>query len=81
VRLDRVAEIVERVMDTVDRNPRILENLTDRLGETLAEVGSGAGRAVGQLGEGAGSAVASLGDSVEGLTRRATQGDAQSNGR
>jgi hypothetical protein len=44
VRLDRVAEIVERVMDTVDRNPRILENLTDRLGETLAEVGSGAGR-------------------------------------
>jgi hypothetical protein len=57
VRLDGVTEIVARVLDTVDRNPQIIENLTRSLGGTLEELGSGTSRAVGQLGEGAAAAV------------------------
>ena len=40
VRLDRVADIIDRVMDTIDRNPEILTNLTAGLGKGL-ETGLG----------------------------------------
>ena len=73
VQLDRVAAIVDRVMDTVDTNPQIVEGLTSRLGGTLEQLGSGAGHAVGQIGDGAGSAVAGLGESVRGREQRSSK--------
>jgi len=61
VRLDNVARIVDRVLTTVDRNPRILENITSGVGSAVEDVGGGAGKAVGELGEGVGSAVEDVG--------------------
>ena len=62
VRLDNVAAIVDRVLTTIDRNPQILENITQGLGKAVDEVGEGAGKAVGEIGEGAGSAVEDVGE-------------------
>jgi hypothetical protein len=50
VRLENLTTIVGRVMDTIDRNPQILQGLTERLGATLESVGSGAGKAVEDVG-------------------------------
>src|ERR1700712_1019576 len=61
VRLDEVAGIVDRVLDTIDRNPQILEHVTRGLGQATQEVGSGAGQAVEQLGGGASNAVLEVG--------------------
>ena len=61
VRLENLTVILDRVMDTVDRNPQLLERLAEHVGATLREVGSGAERAVGELGAGAGSAVGDVG--------------------
>ena len=62
VRLDNVARILDRVLTTVDRNPRILENITEGVGSAVEDVGGGAGKAVGELGEGVGSAVEDVGE-------------------
>lgn len=61
VRLDNVAGIVDRVLDTIDRNPQILEHVTRGLGQATQELGSGAGRAVEQVGQGASDAVSEVG--------------------
>ncbi len=61
VRLDNVAGILEQVLKTIDRNPQILENLTQGLGAAAREIGEGAGSAVSDVGEGAGSAVREVG--------------------
>ncbi|MEV6260381.1 hypothetical protein AB0M42_06415, partial [Streptomyces sp. NPDC051784] len=61
VRLQNVARILARVLETVDRNPQILEQLTRGLGSAAEEIGGGAGKAVGELGEGAGAAVEDVG--------------------
>lgn len=76
VRLDQVAEVLDRVMATIDNNPEILGDLTRGLGEAasgigrgaggaLQEVGRGAGGALEEVGAGAGSAVESVGGGVE----------------
>ncbi|WP_046472504.1 hypothetical protein, partial [Allosalinactinospora lopnorensis] len=54
VRLDNVSSIIERVLQTIDENPQILEHVTRGLESTLKDVGGGAGQAVGELGRGAG---------------------------
>jgi hypothetical protein len=51
VRLDRVAEIVDRVLSTIDRNPQILERLAEGVGGAVEDVPDGVGRAVGQVAE------------------------------
>jgi hypothetical protein len=61
VRLDNVARILDRVLTTIDRNPRILEELTAGVRSAVEDVGGGAGKAVGELGEGAGAAVEDVG--------------------
>jgi hypothetical protein len=72
VRLDNVAEILGRVMTTIDRNPQILEHLLADVGtavksigtgtgQALEHVGAGADRAIGEIGRGAGSAVQDVG--------------------
>jgi hypothetical protein len=66
VRLENLRQIVERVMDTVDRNPKILEGLTRRLGGTLEELGRGTGQAVGALGTGTAGALGALGGRANG---------------
>jgi hypothetical protein len=45
VKLEKVAQIVDRVMDTIDRNPEILTNLTAGLGKGL-EAGLGKQHAI-----------------------------------
>ena len=62
VRLDNVAQVVGRVLTTIDRNPQILEHLTEGLGAATEEIGGGAREAVGELGRGAGSAVEEVGE-------------------
>jgi hypothetical protein len=62
VRLDNVARIVDRVLTTIDRNPQILEQITEGVGSAVEDLGNGAGTAVEELGEGAGSAVEELGE-------------------
>jgi hypothetical protein len=68
VRLDRIAQIIDRVLTTVDRNPQILERLVRALEPTLAEVGTavervgtGVGQAADEVGRGAGTAVEEVG--------------------
>jgi hypothetical protein len=46
VRLEHLTTIVDRVMSTIDRNPQLLENLVQRLGSTVDELGSNAARAI-----------------------------------
>jgi hypothetical protein len=46
VRLEHLTTIVDRVMSTIDRNPQLLENLVQRLGATVDELGSNAARAI-----------------------------------
>jgi hypothetical protein len=62
VRLDNVAQVIGRVLTTIDRNPEILEQLTSGLGAAAQKVGEGAGEAVGELGSGARSAVEDVGE-------------------
>jgi hypothetical protein len=50
VHLDNVTQIVDRVMSTVDRNPQILDQLTERIGATLDNIAQGVGPAVEELG-------------------------------
>jgi hypothetical protein len=64
VRLDNVARILDRVLDTIDKNPDIIEHVAMHIGEAAEGVGTGAGQAVGELGTGAGSAVAEVGETV-----------------
>jgi hypothetical protein len=61
VRLEDLAEILDRVLTTIDRNPQIIEQLVQGIGRTVERVGQGAGQAVGQIGEGASSAVHDVG--------------------
>jgi hypothetical protein len=80
VRLDNLTVIVNRVMTTIDRNPQILEGLTERLGKTIDEVGSGAGRAIGDIGEGVGSAVEDVGGIARALAPDGAQQHPGENG-
>ncbi|MFF7604959.1 hypothetical protein [Streptomyces parvulus] len=64
VRLDNVAEMVGRVLSTVDANPQILERLTSGLDSAAQSLGSGAGKVAGELAEGAGDAVQEVGESA-----------------
>jgi hypothetical protein len=81
VRLDNVARILDRVLDTIDKNPDIIEHLTTRIGQAAEGVGTDAGRAVGELGTGAGSAVGevvetagtAVGETVDEVGRAAGQ--------
>jgi hypothetical protein len=69
VRLDNVARIIDRVLQTIDDNPQILENLTRNLGTAVRDIGSGAGYAVRDVGAGAGDAVRDVGAGAGGAVR------------
>ncbi|NBM21012.1 hypothetical protein GUY61_37015, partial [Streptomyces sp. GC420] len=61
VRLDNVAEVIGRVLTTIDRNPQILRDVTSGIGSAVREVGTGAGRTLEDVGRGAGAAVGDIG--------------------
>ncbi|OLT48550.1 hypothetical protein BJF85_12105 [Saccharomonospora sp. CUA-673] len=74
VRLDNVAGILARVLATIDRNPQILEHLTQGLGRAAEEVGQGAGSAVRNIGEGTGDAVDNVGSGAGEAVREVGSG-------
>ena len=80
VRLENLTVILDRVMNTIDRNPQLLERLTDRLGDALGGIAEGAGTAVGELGRGAGSAVEEIGGGVGGVAHALAPDPTRGNG-
>jgi len=60
VRLKRVYEILARALETLDKNPEILNSVLPPLGKAIGEVGKGAGEAIGELGKDAGRAAGEL---------------------
>lgn len=50
VKLDKVAEIVDRVLQTIESNPEIVTSLTAPIGKGVEELGRGAGQGVRELG-------------------------------
>src|ERR687894_1860600 len=60
-RLDNVTAILERVLTTLDRNPKLLESV----GQAVEEVGGGAGHALGETGE----AVEDVGQGAQGAVQ------------
>ncbi|MFI7345349.1 hypothetical protein ACIBSR_03675 [Streptomyces sp. NPDC049936] len=74
VRLDNVAEMVGRVLSTVDAHPQILEQLTSGLDSAAESLGSGAGRVAGELAEGTGNAVRGVGESAGEAVREVGDG-------
>lgn len=69
-RLDHVTAIIDRVLTTLDRNPKLLESI----GRSVEQIGSGAGKGVGQIGQGAGHAVEDVGEGAEGAVKEVGQG-------
>jgi e3 binding domain len=69
-RLDHVTAIIDRVLTTLDRNPKLLESI----GHSLEQVGAGAGKGVGQIGSGAGKAVEDVGEGAEGAVEDVGKG-------
>ena len=61
-RLDNVARIIDRVLDTIDNNPQIIGQLTEPIGEAVAEVVPGTADVVDDVVTGAGSAIAEVGE-------------------
>jgi hypothetical protein len=61
-RLDNVARIIDRVLDTIDNNPQIIGQLTEPIGQAVAEVVPGTGEVVDNVVTGAGSAIAEVGE-------------------
>lgn len=56
VKLDKVAQIVERVMATIDNNPELITSLTTRVGRGVEELARNAGEGVREIGAGSGRA-------------------------
>ena len=64
VRLDRVAEIINRVLSTIDRNPEIVAQIISPLGAAASELTRTAGRSVDEVVGAVGSAAPDLNRSV-----------------
>jgi hypothetical protein len=79
VRLEEVTKILERVLTTLDRNPKLLKSVGDALGDVgggahdlltdagdvVGSAGKGAGSAVQDVGQGAGRGVAGIGQGAQ----------------
>jgi hypothetical protein len=79
VRLKQVYAILARALETLDRNPELLHNLLQPIGETVRTLGREAGRAVGEIGTQTGHALGpggAIGDTIRnvGETARETLG-------
>jgi hypothetical protein len=61
VRLRTVADILDRVLTTIDNNPEVLRSVLQPVSEATRELGESAGQAVENVGQGAGGAVDDVG--------------------
>src|SRR5215208_8545182 len=68
VRLDKVAEIINRVLSTIDRNPEIVDLILPPLGAAVSELDRTAGRSVDEVAGAVGSAPVDLDRSVAEMT-------------
>jgi hypothetical protein len=68
VRLKQVHNILSRALDTLDRNPEILNNLLKPVGQAVGNIGSGLGKTVGDIGPGLGKTVGELGPGLSKMT-------------
>lgn len=88
-RLDNVSAILDRVLLSLDRNPKLLESVGEAVervgggsqkllsesGEAVEHIGGGAGDAVQQVGSGAGQGVGQIGEGVgEGVGKLGKKG-------
>ena len=64
VRLDKVAEIINRVLATIDRNPEIVDQIVGPLGAAASELEGTVGRSVDEVAGAVGSAAPDLDRSV-----------------
>jgi hypothetical protein len=64
VRLDKVAEIINRVLATIDRNPEIVGQIVAPLGAAASELEGTVGRSVDEVADAVGSAAVNLDSSV-----------------
>ena len=64
VRLDKVAEIINRVLATIDRNPEIVDQIVGPLGAAAGELEGTVGRSVDEVAGTVGSATPDLDRSV-----------------
>ncbi|WP_051042914.1 hypothetical protein [Nocardiopsis xinjiangensis] len=78
VRLDNVESIIERVLQTIDENPQIVEAAARKVAETAGGVADSLGRTavgategVGKAAEGVGRTAESVGGAAEGVGRTA----------
>ena len=63
VKLDKVAQIVDRLMRTIDNNPEIITSLTQPIGRGVEELGRRAGEGVREIGKGTSGSQDSSSDS------------------
>jgi len=76
-RLDNVARIIDRVLDTIDNNPAIVGQLTEPVGEAVAAVGAGTGEVVDEVVTGAGPAIGEVGEPARAAVGEVGKGAAQ----
>ncbi|WP_067458540.1 hypothetical protein [Actinomadura macra] len=74
VRLNNVAEIVDRVLTTLDRNPEILQHVGRGVEAAARGIGTGAGEAVREVGRGTGGAVQEVGRGAGGAVQDVGRG-------
>jgi hypothetical protein len=68
VRLDKVAEIINRVLSTIDRNPEIVDLILPPLGAAVSELDRTAGRSVDEVAGVVGSGALDVDRSVAEMT-------------
>jgi hypothetical protein len=64
VRLDKVAEIINRVLTTIDRNPEIVDQIVPPLGAAASELEGATGRSLDEVSGAVGSTASDLDRSV-----------------
>jgi hypothetical protein len=76
VRLDKVAEIINRVLATIDRNPEIVAQIVAPLGAAASELEGTVGSSVDEVAGAVGSASVDLDPSVAEMTGAAAESSA-----
>jgi len=78
VRLDKVAEIINRVLATIDRNPEIVNQIVAPLGAAAKELEGTAGRSVDKVADTVGSTADNLdGSTADVVSKPAERGVAE----
>jgi hypothetical protein len=76
VRLDKVAEIINRVLSTIDRNPQIVEQIVAPLGAAASGLEGAVGRSVDEAAGAIGSATPDVDRTVAKVTGELDESDA-----